>query len=69
MADGHYRRMSFAIAKRLGLTRDDRLGLASMILLRDIESWKPLTEADFQRLADALRGYELIDSLLDQGAF
>lgn len=46
------------------LDRDDRIGLAEMILRRDVESWKTLTEPELIRLLDALEGYSLIGHII-----
>lgn len=43
-----------------GLDREDRTGLAEMILRRDVESWTTLTEPELIRMLDALEGYGLI---------
>jgi hypothetical protein len=56
-------RKALAYAKTYGLTRDDRLGLAEIILRRDVTSWKQLDRAELDRLLDALEGYALIAHL------
>ncbi len=44
--------------------RDGRIDFASLILHRDIESYKDLTEQEAAKLADILLGYQLLDSYL-----
>lgn len=51
------RRKAHALAKQLGLSRDDRIELARVLLWRDIESWKQLDDAQVMRLLDAMDGY------------
>lgn len=48
----------------VGLTREDRIGLAEMILRRDVDSWKTLTEPELDRLLDAFEGFALITHAL-----
>ena len=48
------------MAKRIGIDREDRIGLAEMILRRDVPSWKALSEEELTRVLDALEGYVLI---------
>lgn len=57
------RRGMFAIATGLGLSREERLGLAEMILMRDIQSWNDFTFDDARRMLDAMNGYLLIRQL------
>ena len=48
------------------LDRQERLELSEMILRRDIESWKSLTEEELVRVLDALEGFGLITHLKSQ---
>lgn len=50
----------FQRCDEIGLDRDDRMELAQYLLRRDIVSFKDLSEAQMDRLLDALEGYELI---------
>lgn len=50
-------------AQQAGLTRDDRLQLAEVLLRRDVDSWRDLTLADAQTLMAALEGFALIAHL------
>lgn len=54
-----------ALAKEIGLNRQDRIDLANMILPgKTVESWVELDDADFGRVLDALEGFLLITHLL-----
>jgi hypothetical protein len=55
---------AFALAKEIGLTRDERIELAEIILWRDCESWKHLSDPQIKRLLDAMEGYITITALL-----
>ena len=48
---------AFVLAGHLGLSRDERLEIASVILNRDVTTWKGLTPADSMRLLDAFEGH------------
>lgn len=54
------------LAKRLELTREDRVQLAEVLLWKDVASWKDLSDEDVQRLLDAFEGYALISHLRTQ---
>ena len=54
------RKKLFVMAAQLGLLRDERIELASMILRRDMTSWKDLTDEQVIRLLDAMEGYAFI---------
>lgn len=51
-------------ATQAGLTRDDRLEVAEVVLRRDVRSWKDLSNDDCRRLHDALDGFGYIAHLL-----
>jgi hypothetical protein len=53
-----------AVAREIGLTRDERIELAQYLLRRDITSWKQLTDEQVNRMLDCLEGFELITHLL-----
>ena len=59
-------RKALSKAKEYQLTREDRLGLASMLVCRDVESWKTLTEAELVRVLDAFDGFFYIATLIAQ---
>lgn len=48
-----------------GMSRDERISLAEIILRRDVTSWTELDEAQITRLLDAFEGHALIQHLLD----
>ena len=54
----------FQLCDEVGLERRDRIELASVILRRDIQSYKQLDDAQVCRLLDAVEGYEKILWLL-----
>lgn len=54
----------FQRCDEIGLDRDDRMELAQYLLRRDIVSFKDLTEAQMDRMLDALEGFDLISHLL-----
>ena len=54
-----------ALARHIGLTRDERMELARYALRRDISSWKDLTDEQVNRMLDQLEGFELISYLLE----
>jgi hypothetical protein len=53
------RRKLMKVSREQGMTRDERLELASYILRRDITTWKTLSDDQVWRLLDALEGHEL----------
>lgn len=59
-------RHAHALAKELGLTREERIELAEMLLKRDCQSWVGLREDELRRLVDAMRGVEYIGTLYAQ---
>lgn len=56
-------RKAMKYAHDYGLSRDDRLGLAEVLLRRDVTSWTELSEDQLVRLLDALEGYALVAHL------
>ena len=59
------RRKAHMLSKSIGLSHDDRIDLASMLLRRTVKSWTELDEAQTIRILDALEGYELITHLVE----
>ena len=57
------RRKAMAYAKTYGLSRQDRLDLAEIILRRDVTSWKDLDDDQLTRVLDSLEGFALISHL------
>ena len=53
-----------ALARHIGLSRDERMELARVLLWRDVTSWKTLDEGQVNRMLDALEGWEKVDWLL-----
>lgn len=49
-----------------GMTRDERISLAQMVLRRDITSWTQLDEEQMGRMLDCLEGYGLITHLVSE---
>lgn len=60
------RRKLYERAKSIGLTREERIDLAQILLRRDITSWKQLDEAQVVRMLDAIEAAELILELMRQ---
>jgi hypothetical protein len=60
------RRKIFLLADALGLTRDERIELAEVILRRDLVSWKQLDDAQVDRMLDVLEGAAMVIELLRQ---
>lgn len=58
------RRKAMHYCDTYGLTRQDRLDLASYLLRRDVTTWKGLDEGQLLRLLDALEGFQLIAQLM-----
>lgn len=54
------------LAKQLGLTREERLQLTEVLLWRDVPSWGSLSDAEVQRVLDAIEGYALISHALSE---
>lgn len=53
----------FLLAREIGLTREERVELASYLLRRDLTSWKGLDDVQVSRLLDGLESYQLISGL------
>lgn len=58
------RRLAHLLANEIGLSRDDRHALVEWILHRDVSSWRELKPEDYDRILDALSGYQAITHLL-----
>lgn len=56
----------YAIAKELGLTREERHELAEMVFKKDITSWKQLSDSQMERLAEGLFIVECVGELYRQ---
>ena len=54
------------LAKRLRMSRQDRIEFAEVLLWKDVPSWSELDDADIGRLLDAFEGYALVNALLGQ---
>lgn len=52
-----------ASADRAGLSREERIELAEMMLKRDIVSWSSLTRDEQRRMLDACEGWRYISAL------
>lgn len=50
----------FAICNRFSLTRGDRIEIATVILDRNLDSYKDLSQAEVCRLRDAFEGAALV---------
>jgi hypothetical protein len=59
------RRKLFHLADLVGLSREERIELAQIMLRRDITSWKQLDDDQIVRMLDALEGYEKVKFLLE----
>jgi len=62
------RRKLFVLADEIGLTRDERIELARVMLWRDIVSWKSLSDSQVDRMLDALEGFEKVSEILKSRA-
>lgn len=60
------RRKLYLLADEVGLDRVERLELSRYLLRRDIGSWRELSDDQVVRLLDALEGYHLVRTLIDQ---
>jgi hypothetical protein len=57
MADGQLAK-AFVLAKKAGLSRDDRIDLAQIVTGRDeIRSWSELGPAETEKVLDHLAGF------------
>jgi hypothetical protein len=52
------------LAGEIGLRRDERLELAEQVLLRDVESWKDLSDDEMCRILDSLQGFQYVSHQL-----
>lgn len=60
------RKMAYALAKQLGLSREERHELAEFILKRDVRSWNELSDSQMERLADGLNVTVCVATLISQ---
>ncbi len=61
----HFKKL-MTYADAIGLTREERLEVASYQLRRDITSWSQLDHNQVLRLLDSLEGYQLVSEILRQ---
>jgi hypothetical protein len=59
-------RRLWGLASSIGLTRDERIEFAEMVLKRDVSSWSTLDVDEMRKLGDYLHGFELCFALLRQ---
>jgi hypothetical protein len=65
---------ALTLAKEIGLTREERMELATMVLVKFYQefddsfdgSWKTLEPRHFDALFDHLYGYHLVNTLMSQ---
>lgn len=62
------RKKLFLYADTFGLTREERIEFSEMLLRRDVESWKTLTDVQVVRLLDAFEGAALLMHLTQERA-
>lgn len=58
------RRKAYALAKQIGLDRQDRISLSNMVTCFDHDSWRELSDVQLSRVLDAMSGHQLIAYLL-----
>ncbi len=58
------RRKAYMLAAEIGLSPEERHELATIIVRRDITSWKQLSDVQVGRILDALDGYEKVSALI-----
>lgn len=59
------RRKAYALATDIGLTRDERIALAQIVIFNEeITSWRQLSDGQMGRLLDALEGYVYVNHML-----
>lgn len=56
----------FSLADHLGMSRDERLEIAKLVLHRDVTTWKNLEIGQVNRLLDALEGAVAMDEIRRQ---
>jgi len=59
------RRKAYALAKQIGLDRQDRISLSNMILCYDHDSWRHISDVQLARVLDAMEGFALVTYLLN----
>jgi hypothetical protein len=62
------RRKLFVLADQIGLTRDERIEIARVILWRDVVSWKELDDQQVDRMLDVLEGFIVVNWTLTNRA-
>lgn len=60
------RRKAYCIADELGLTRDERIEMARVLLWRDVTSWGGLSDSQMERLLDAMQGFQIVVEIFRQ---
>lgn len=59
------RRKAYALARELGMDREERIELAQVLLANeDIESWGDLSDGDYCRLLDGMEGFVFIQAAI-----
>jgi len=59
-----YRKL-MKLCDEIGLSRDERLELATIMLRRDVASFSDLDEEQVARMLDVVEGYEKICALIE----
>jgi hypothetical protein len=62
------RRKAYALAKEIGLDRQDRHALSNMILCNDHDSWRHISDTQLARVLDAMEGFALVTYLLTENS-
>ncbi len=60
------RRKAYLLAREIGLSREERLSLAEILLRRDVKTWKGLDDEQITKLLFAMEGHQLILELYRQ---
>lgn len=55
-----------AVCAEVGLSKEERMELATYLLRRDVVTFKGLEDDQVDRLLDALEGYQLVTTLVGQ---
>jgi hypothetical protein len=59
-------RKLMAVCAEVGLSKEERMELATYLLRRDVVTFKGLEDDQVDRLLDALEGYQLVTTLVGQ---